>query len=75
MTTRTLTAPNDVLPLDLLLFMTYRREAAGLVEATLAANPGLAALGPYPPRGTTIVVTDPAPQASANSTPVIRLFD
>jgi phage tail protein X len=75
MTTRTLTFPNDHTPLDLLLFLTYKREVSGLVEATLAANPGLAALGPYPPRGTTIVVTDPAPQDLANSTPVIRLFD
>jgi phage tail protein X len=75
LTTRTLTFPNDFTPLDLLLFEAYRREVPGLVEATLAANPGLAGLGPYPPRGTQVVVTDPPPQASANSTPVIRLFD
>ena len=75
MTTRVLTFANSVTPLDLLLFQTYRREVAGLVEQTLAANPGLAAMGPYPPLGTQITVTDPTPQASANSTPVIRLFD
>lgn len=75
MTTRTLTFPNDFTPVDLLLFMTYQREIAGMVEQTLSANPGLAALGPYPPRGTVITVTDPALQASANSTPVISLYD
>lgn len=75
MTTRTLTFPNDVTPLDLLLFLAYKREVPGLVEATLADNPGLAAMGPYPPRGTKIVVTDPAPQASSHSTPVITLYD
>ncbi len=75
MTTRTLTFPNDFTPLDLLLFRAYKREVPGLVEQTLAANPGLAAMGPYPPRGTLITVTDPTPQTSANSTPVIRLFD
>jgi phage tail protein X len=75
MTTRTLTFPNSTTPLDLLLFTTYRREVSGFVEATLAANPGLAALGPYPPLGTKITVTDPAPQASANSTPLVTLYD
>ncbi len=75
MTQRTLTFQNGVTPLDLLLYQTYGREVAGLVEATLAANPGLAALGPYPPMGTKVVVTDPAPNNAANVTPVIRLFN
>lgn len=75
MTTRVLTFPNGFTPLDYLLFQAYGREVPGLVEATLAANPGLAALGPTPPRGTKVTVTDPTAQTSANSTPVIRLFD
>ena len=75
MTTRTLTFPNSTTPLDLLLFLTYRREAPGLVEATLAGNPGLADLGLCPPLGTKIVVTDPAPQASVNSAPLVTLYN
>ena len=75
MTTRVLTFPNDRTPLHLLLFTAYGREVAGLVEATLAANPGLAALGPFPPRGTSITVTDPAPQTSANSAPLVTLYE
>lgn len=61
MATETLTFPNDHWPLDLLLFRRFKREVAGLVEATLDANYGLADLGPCPPRGTNVVVTPPAP--------------
>ena len=74
MTTRVLTFPNDFTPLDLLLFLAYKREVAGLVESTLAANPGLAILGPYPPRGTTVTVTDPPANAPVNVTPVVTLY-
>lgn len=73
-----LTFPNGNTPLDLLLFRTYRREVPGLVEATLRQNPGLAALGPYPPKGTRIRVTTPAPAPTASAAPagkVIRLYD
>lgn len=73
MSVDTLVFPNDVTPLDLLLYKTYGREIPGFVEATLKQNPGLAALGVFPPRGTTIQVTVPAPQAGPQR-PVIKLY-
>ncbi len=75
MTTETLVFPNGVTPLDLLLYRRYRREVPGLVEATLDRNPGLAALGVYPPRGTTILVDTPAPAPVKPARKVIRLYE
>ena len=52
-------------------------EADGM-EATLAQNPGLAALGVYPPKGTIVNVTTPAPAPAAQRQTVrkvIRLYD
>lgn len=69
----TLRFPNNDTPLDLLLFGTFKREVAGLVEDTLARNPGLADLGLFPPAGTTIVVAAPAKSPTAPR-PVIRLY-
>ena len=75
MSVDTLVFANDRTPLDLLLFRTYG-EISGLVEATLAQNPGLAALGAFPPKGTTIVVTTPAPAATRQTVrQVIKLYD
>ena len=72
MAIETLTFPNDVTPLDKLLVKRFGREVPGLVEETLDANPGLAGLGPFPPRGTTIVVTLPAPAPTAGAAAVPR---
>ena len=69
----TLVVPNADTPLDLLLFIAYGREVAGLSEATLAENPGLADLGPFPPAGTRVVVTPPPANAPA-APPVVRLY-
>ena len=74
MALETLIVPNDQTPVDLLLWRRFRREVPGLVEQTLAHNPGLADLGPFPPAGTTVVVTAPSPQDAA-AKPVISLFD
>ncbi len=70
-----LTFPNDLTPLDLLLYRRYGAEIPGLVEATLAQNPGLAALGPLPPAGTVVNVTTPTPQVGAPAQKVIKLYD
>ncbi len=75
MTTETLVFPNGVTPLDLLLYRRFRREVPGLVEATLDRNPGLAALGPYPPRGTTILVEAPRPAPATPTRRIIRLYE
>ena len=75
MALQTLVFPNGDTPLDLLLYARLRREVDGLVEATLAANPGLPALGPYPPAGTIIVVDVPAPSSPSSPAPVVRLYE
>lgn len=76
MTIDTLTFANDRTPLDLLLYRHYRAEIPGLVEATLAQNRGLAALGAFPPPGTTILVTTPAPaRVGTIVRKIVRLYD
>lgn len=74
MATETLVA-NGLQPVDLLLYRRFRREVPGLVEATLDRNPGLAALGAYPPRGTQILVDAPAPPPAKPARKVIRLYE
>lgn len=61
MATETLTFPHDGMTLDRVLWLRFKREVPGLVEQTFGANPGLAALGACPPRGTKVVVTIPPP--------------
>jgi phage tail protein X len=74
MSTETLAFQNDFTPLDLLLYRRYRMEVPGLVEATLALNPGLADLGAFPPRGTAIIVTTPTPAAKKVVRQTVRLY-
>lgn len=74
MALQTLAFPNNDTPLDLLLYVAFRREVSGLVDDTLARNPGLAALGPFPPAGTQIVVNAPSPPGTVAPSPVIRLY-
>lgn len=72
--TETLVVKTERTTLDLLLFRRFKREAPGLVEAVLAANPGLAAMGPYLPVGTSVVVTPPEPE-TAPARPLVSLYD
>lgn len=65
--------PNDHTPLDLLLWNHFRKEVDGLVERTLLANPGLAALGAFPPRGTVVLVPEPGASDRAPA-PLITLW-
>ena len=74
MTLDTLTVTSEKTPLDLLLWRQYKREVKGLVEDTLARNPGLAELGVYLPVGAQVTVAPPPP-AGAPATPVITLYD
>ncbi len=63
-------------PLDLLIWRHYKREVIGLVEDTLARNPGLAGLGPFLPVGTTVIVKAPSPEPKGrNAVPVVTLYD
>lgn len=73
MATETLIVDRAFCPLDLLLFRRLKREVPGLVEKTLAGNPGLAGLGPILPIGTVVVVEIPGP-ASRPARPVITLW-
>ena len=47
--------------------------SSAAVEATLEANPGLAALGPVLPMGTAVALPDVAPTASNDN--IIQLWD
>lgn len=64
-------------PLDLLLWRHYRREAPCLVEAILAGNPGLAALGVLLPVGIVVKVETPAPatRPGRQAAPVVSRCD
>lgn len=51
----------------------YYGRTAGVTEAVLDANPGLAALGPVIPHGTAVTLPDAAPQAEQRQ--VVNLWD
>jgi len=51
----------------------YYGRTAGVTEAVLEANPGLADLGPVIPHGTAITLPDAAPQAEQRQ--VVNLWD
>ncbi|MGA3678826.1 tail protein X [Pseudomonas graminis] len=54
---------------DALCWQVYGR-TAGVTEAVLNANPGLADLGPVLPHGTAVILPDAAPQA-----PVLQMVN
>lgn len=56
---------------DIICRRTYGDES-GYVEAVLAANPGLAELGPILPKGTVVVLPD---IETSTEVPVVRLWD
>lgn len=51
----------------------YYGRTAGVTEAVLEANPGLADLGPIIPHGTTVTLPDAVPQAEQRQT--VNLWD
>lgn len=59
--------------IDLLCLRHLGTTGQGVVEATYAANPGLAALGPVLPNGTLVTLVE-APQARATAA-TINLWD
>lgn len=59
--------------LDLICFRFYGRSGQ-VTEAVLAANPGLAALGPILPFGTRILLPDP-PAEKTVARPLVSLWD
>lgn len=76
MATEIIKVISEYTTLDLLLWRRFKRDVPGLVEKTLAANPGLARLGPFLPVGTSLTVEAPPPiTAPAKSVPVIQLYE
>ena len=61
----------DLETMDELCYRTAGR-TAGVVEATLAANPGIAALGPHLPAGTVVQIVVPPTTKNRNT---INLWD
>ncbi len=51
----------------------YYGRTAGVTEAVLDANPGLADLGPVIPHGTAVTLPDASPQAEQRQ--VVNLWD
>ena len=50
----------DGMTLDLVVWRAFGRQDQGLVEQTLALNPGIAAVGSILPIGTRVVLPQPA---------------
>ncbi len=67
---------SELTTLDLLIWRHYKREVIGLIDDTLARNPGLAALGLFLPVGTTVLVKTPDPAPTGRTAvPVITLYN
>jgi len=71
---KTITVRSDDIVLDAILAKEFGPTIGrSLVGATLAINPGLAALGPVIPLNTVITLPD-APPVTAYTRPVVSLF-
>lgn len=73
-TRETLEVKTDFVTVDLLLWRRLGVEVPGLVEKTLALNPGLATLGPYLPVGTLVELELDTPTDTAPAQRVTRLW-
>ena len=65
-----LTVEGDNITLSLLVWRRFRRPMPGLFEQILDLNPGLAALGPCLPVGTTFNMPVPTPREPALLEPI-----
>jgi len=76
MAIETLTVVAERTTLDLLLWRRYKRDVQGLVEDTLARNPGLARRGVHLPVGLKVLVQTPAPEPKGRAAArVVFLYD
>jgi phage tail protein X len=71
----TITVKGDDVTLDLLLWRRFGRTGQSMTEATLALNPGLAALGAVVPLGTRVVLPDAPPVAAVAMMQPVSLFE
>lgn len=62
---------------DTLDLLCYRHlgKTAGVVEAALELNPGLASLGPVLPMGQTVILPDPSAAETAETKPLQQLWE
>lgn len=60
--------------LSKIVWRRFRAPHGDIVEKTLEANPGLAAMGPVLPYGTVFDLYIPPPADQQNIRPVVRLF-
>lgn len=65
---------SEGLTLSVIVWRLFKRKPDGYVERVLAANPGLAGLGPYLPVGTRLVLPLDV-EAAAKTRTVVRLWD
>lgn len=72
--TQTITIRGDGISLDLLLWRLHGVRGREIVAATLASNPGLAALGPILPHGTEVFVPDLPTRAEPAPRRIVSLF-
>lgn len=75
MTTLTITVTSRGQTAERAIHRRLGRAVPGLVEATLAANPGLAGLGVTLPPPTTFTVTQPSAADLAAGIDVVQLID
>ncbi|AXQ92999.1 tail protein X [Cereibacter azotoformans] len=68
------TVNGDGITLPLLIWRRFKRPVPGVIEATLDANPGLAALGPVLPIGTNLRIPIPTPEAEKRPAERISLW-
>jgi phage tail protein X len=71
----TVTVESEGVTVARIVWRRFRRRAPGLVEAILASNPGLAALGAYLPVGTVVRIPIPEAQEREPDVRLTRLWD
>lgn len=70
----TIIVRGEGITLDLILWRRHGVRGQALVADTLSISPGLAALGPILPLGTSVTIPDLPPQPTAPPVKVVSLF-
>lgn len=70
----TIIVRGEGITLDLILWRRHGVRGQALVADTLSINPGLAALGPILPLGTSVIIPDLPPQPASPPVKLVSLF-
>lgn len=70
----TIIVRGEGITLDLILWRRHGVRGQALVADTLSINPGLAALGPFIPPGTSAIIPDLPPQPTTPPVKLVSLF-